>query len=59
MWKMGGFKLIEDWKMVSDNKDYVIVLFIDKGKVFDLLYVVLMIQKFKVYGFNEILLNFL
>lgn len=59
MWKMGGFKLIEDWKMVSDNKDYLIVLFIDKGKVFDLLYVVLMIQKFKVYGFNEILLNFL
>lgn len=58
-WKMGGLKLTEDWKMASDNKDYVTVLSTDKGKAFDSLHAALMIQKLKAYGFNETSVNLL
>ena len=50
---------MEDWKMTTDNKEYVTVLSTDMSKAFDSLHPALMIQKLKAYGFSETSLNLL
>lgn len=48
---------IEDWKYVVE-KGYVLeILFIDMSKVFDLLYLKLLLVKLKVYGLFDFVLR--
>lgn len=46
-------KLVEDWKLILDNKYVVGILLIDLLKVFDLFYLLLLLVKLWVYGFLE------
>lgn len=45
--------LIEDWRFVVDRKELVIILFIVRSKVFDLLSYLFILKKLDVYGFNS------
>lgn len=48
--------LVEDWRLVLDNKQKVFLLLMDMFKVFDLVFFLLIVVKFGVYGFNDKLL---
>lgn len=47
---------VEDWRLVLDNKQKVFLLLMDMFKVFDLVFFLLIVVKFGVYGFNDKLL---
>lgn len=51
--------LIEDWKCCCDNKEIVVVVFMDLFKVFDIILYLFLFVKLKVYGFSDISCKFL
>ena len=51
--KTSLLRLVENWKLAIDNKEFVSVLAVDMSKAFDSLFLPLLLNKLKAYGFSE------